>query len=416
MSRILRRPMFRGGLVDSRGSGITANLGYNNGGRVGYNKGNLVAPLYSAAPNYKSGAEIKRDAPGIFGLKFDSPFLSMKTPENRFGGSLNFGQSPRELGEALSEGSSYTNYLKNLNQPEEFETETLDTGEVKFKLDKDGKKIPIETEELSLKEQIEKDRVQKITDSDTQGSLEELGITVKDDGTTEFTGDPRYSDQKIKKTETPKISEEDGTGGSEKEESVEYTIEDYIKMLGGDKAKRRDLSDMLARASASFLGTGGVKEGLAEFMKSEAAAGPSRREKIEQAAATLDIKDKIASKRAGEQLKQTLAGIDYKIGATMAAQKAASSLEGKTWIDSLRYVSENLFKGAGKGLDNTSVIEETLRLKYQKPVKKFTVSSETEIPKLEISEGFSIVVLPDGSRKIYEVSGNSAKERKDLQV
>ena len=77
MSRILRRPMFRGGPVDSRGSGITSGL--MDGGRVGYNKGNLVAPLYSASPDYKSGAEIKRDAPGIFGLKFDSPFLSMKS-------------------------------------------------------------------------------------------------------------------------------------------------------------------------------------------------------------------------------------------------------------------------------------------------------------------------------------------------
>jgi hypothetical protein len=173
---------------------------------------------------------------------------------------------------------------------------------------------------------------------------------------------------------------------------------------------------MLARASASFLGTGGVKEGLAEFMKSEAAAGPGRLEKIEQAAATLDIKDKIAAKRSKEQAEIYKGQIDYKIGATMKAQQTAASLEGKTWIDSLKYVSENLYKGTGKGLDSTSVIEDTLRLKYQKPVKKFTVSSETEIPKLEISEGFSIIVLPDGSRKIYEVSGNSAKERKDLQV
>jgi len=414
MSKILRRPMFRGGPVDSRGSGITSGL--MDGGRVGYNKGNLVAPLYSASPDYKSGAEIKRDAPGIFGLKFDSPFLSMKTPTNRVGGvKFDLGQSPKDFAEALSEGSAYREYLVPGEQ--EFETEVTESGDVKFKLDENGDRIPIESDKGSLAEIIEKQRIENITDSDTQGSLEEMGIKVNEkEGTSEFIGDPRYSDQKIKKTETPKVSGEDGTGGSEKEESVEYTIEDYIKMLGGDKAKRRDLSDMLARASASFLGTGGVKEGLAEFMKSEAAAGPSRREKIEQAAATLDIKDKIASKRAGEQLKQTLAGIDYKIGATMAAQKAASSLEGKTWIDSLRYVSENLFKGAGKGLDNTSVIEETLRLKYQKPVKKFTVSSETEIPKLEISEGFSIIVLPDGSRKIYEVSGNSAKERKDLQV
>ena len=100
----------------------------------------------------------------------------------------------------------------------------------------------------------------------------------------------------------------------------------------------------------------------------------------------------------------------------MKAQQAAASLQGKDWIDSLRYVSENLFKGSGKGLDNTSVIEETLRLKYKKPVKKYIVSSETEIPKLNISEGFSIVVLPDGSKKIYEAVGDSAKERTDLQV
>ena len=414
MSKILRRPMFRGGPVDSRGSGITSGL--MDGGRVGYNKGNLVAPLYSASPDYKSGAEIKRDAPGIFGLKFDSPFLSMKTPANRVGGvKFDLGQSPKDFAEALSEGSAYREYLVPGEQ--EFETEVTESGDVKFKLDENGDRIPIESDKGSLAEIIEKQRIENITDSDTQGSLEEMGIKVNEkEGTSEFIGDPRYSDQKIKKTETPKVSGEDGTGGSEKEESVEYTIEDYIKMLGGDKAKRRDLSDMLARASASFLGTGGVKEGLAEFMKSEAAAGPSRREKIEQAAATLDIKDKIASKRAGEQLKQTLAGIDYKIGATMKAQQTAASLEGKTWIDSLKYVSENLYKGTGKGLDSTSVIEDTLRLKYQKPVKKFTVSSETEIPKLEISEGFSIIVLPDGSRKIYEVIGDSARERKDLQV
>ena len=34
MSRILRRPMFRGGRVDSRGTGITSGLGYEKGGSV----------------------------------------------------------------------------------------------------------------------------------------------------------------------------------------------------------------------------------------------------------------------------------------------------------------------------------------------------------------------------------------------
>ena len=42
MSRILRRPMFRGGPVDSRGTGIPSGLGYEAGGRVGYQSGELV--------------------------------------------------------------------------------------------------------------------------------------------------------------------------------------------------------------------------------------------------------------------------------------------------------------------------------------------------------------------------------------
>ena len=46
MSRILRRPMFRGGSVDSRGTGITSGLfdapSYNTGGRFGYSNGELV--------------------------------------------------------------------------------------------------------------------------------------------------------------------------------------------------------------------------------------------------------------------------------------------------------------------------------------------------------------------------------------
>ena len=40
MSRILRRPMFRGGAIDSGNgiaSGLTSNLGPKSGGRVGYN-------------------------------------------------------------------------------------------------------------------------------------------------------------------------------------------------------------------------------------------------------------------------------------------------------------------------------------------------------------------------------------------
>ena len=42
MSRILRRPMFRGGRVDSRGTGITSGLSYKQGGSVNTPKRGLV--------------------------------------------------------------------------------------------------------------------------------------------------------------------------------------------------------------------------------------------------------------------------------------------------------------------------------------------------------------------------------------
>ena len=406
MSRILRRPMFRGGPVDSRGSGITSGL--MDGGRVGYNKGNLVAPLYSAVPNYKSGAEIKRDAPGIFGLKFDTPFLSMRTPENRFGGSLNFGQSPRNFAEALSEGSAYREYLTP--KKEEFETEVTDTGDIKFKLDKDGNRIPIDTTDLSLKETIEKKRIEDITDSDTQGSLEEMGITVKDDGTTEFTGDPRYSDQKIKKTDTSGIKLPPPK--TEKEESVEYTVEDYVKMLGGDKARRRDLSDMLASASASFLGTGGVKEGFAEFMSREAAKGPGRLEKIEQAAATLDIKDKIDSKRAKEKIELMKENTLFELRAKSDALKAAGDISKMNAGDALTYISKEIYRGQ-KDRSSSRVLKTFLDIKLNtdsnvKNVGDLTSFLNDAEEVANLPEGITIVTSDQGKR-VYLKRGDKVE-------
>ena len=415
MSRILRRPMFRGGRVDSRGTGITSGLA--DGGRVGYNQGNLVAPLYSAVPNYKSGAQIKSEAPGIFGLKFKTPFLSMKTPENRFGGSLNFGQSPKDFAEALSEGSAYREYLKP--KEEEFETEVTESGDIKFKLDKDGNKIPIDTTDLSLKETIEKKRIEDITDKDPQGAdLVDVGLSKKSDLPGTDIVSERAASKKIKKGEG---LEGVGTGdesdldklGRNTEESTEFTVKDYIKMLGGDKARRRDLSDMLASASAAFLGTGSVKEGLAEFMAKQAASGPSRLEKIEQAAATLDIKDKIASKRAKEALNQTLAakafGIDYAID----AQKAAENVSDMSFINAAKYVAKDVYKG-NKRMTSPAVIADTIRLKYQAPVTKITKELD-QIDTTTLKDGFTVVVTSEGVRVFFK-EGDKIERQPGLEI
>ena len=54
MSKILRRPLFRGGPVSSYGTGIASGLA--DGGRVGYNIG---GPIYPAG--YSAVADLKQD-------------------------------------------------------------------------------------------------------------------------------------------------------------------------------------------------------------------------------------------------------------------------------------------------------------------------------------------------------------------
>ena len=71
MSKILRRPMFRGGPVSSYGTGIASGLA--DGGRVGYQVGGPIYPAgYSAVPKSNmTGADIKRMAEEqVFGAPF----------------------------------------------------------------------------------------------------------------------------------------------------------------------------------------------------------------------------------------------------------------------------------------------------------------------------------------------------------
>ena len=90
MSRILRRPMFRGGRVDARGTGIASGLGYNNGGRVGLDGGGFLGsdgkpftyttnspgrppinnPVYNSKPNFRiSGYPNRAYLPSIGGAR-----------------------------------------------------------------------------------------------------------------------------------------------------------------------------------------------------------------------------------------------------------------------------------------------------------------------------------------------------------
>ena len=61
MSRILRRPMFRGGPVSSYGTGIATGLGYEDGGRVGYAKAGKVKTLEETLKDERRKQEIIKE-------------------------------------------------------------------------------------------------------------------------------------------------------------------------------------------------------------------------------------------------------------------------------------------------------------------------------------------------------------------
>ena len=329
MSRILRRPMFRGGPVDSRGSGITSGLDKPKRGLVNEPGG------YAGE---KSGMDFLRNT--LLGERFTNPnYVSpMKfksgtgfgfmTPERQSPGLIKIGEgiserNPRFDTLGIDELSKPVTY--GASQEADMKKSDLEMGEGDVDLSEEDKKGLNEFyESIGVKEKVE----------DYEGGKPDV---EKTDKIIDLSG---------------KVNDKGGAT----EESTELTIKDYIKMLGGDKARRRDTSDLLAQASAAFLGTGSVKEGLSEFMNKVAASGPGRLEKIEQAAASLDIKDKIASKRADEQLKMLLGKADYE--AMLKLRMSDPSLQ------SFETILVDTSKSLGKNYKNLGVIGNTINKKY----------------------------------------------------
>ena len=233
MSKILRRPMFRGGPVDSYNTGIASGLGQP---RIGAKRGRFFGDVGNpyTAPLLMDTASV---LPPV--TKTRSRIRGPKDFEESRAGTL-----------SDAEGLLASNAVMNdatLNVPTydfEQEDELVNVGDV------------------------------------------ELGLPTS----------------KVEDLTTEKVVEKVKDGDDE----VEVTMTDLEKALGLDKARRRDLGDMLGRASAAFLGAGDVREGLAEFMAAETKAGPSRTERIKSIAGLEEFKAKKAKELYESKLAATL--------------------------------------------------------------------------------------------------------------
>ncbi len=325
MSRILRRPMFRGGgTVNSYGTGITAPLvpGYMGGGQIG---GGIV---YG-----------KPMADGRFG--FEKPIIpDLMIPNS----GITKGMDLLKRNEAITSGAvPFTSYnIPGVEDKKQGETEVnqeatavedIDIGDtsnlfgekdttttVKVPDGKGGfeeKIVATESEgpSVELKSFVKgltepgvyksKELLQKEIDEGKFGTGSERG------GGADMGGMTASEIGDLGKTELEKETEE--TTELSAKDAIAENQALFAELLGADKARGQDIGDMLLRFSGSGGNTLGEK--FQNYVRAESAAGPSRGEKIKQTAAGLAINDYVAGKRAKEQGELLTKKIDYELDA-----------------------------------------------------------------------------------------------------
>ena len=278
MSRILRRPMFRGGkVIDSRGTGITSGL--MDGGRVGYRNGKFVtgAELMSAAgafPELNMFKNIKLNPKSKFpigqgnviniggqDLDVDRIASFMATPgmqDLAFADNYNLSASlggDENKDENIRIASKDVENLKigkkdnEIDYDQSFDIDSIKSEDA-YKPPKKGSTADIKQKELSG----------EIDSTPSKESLAIAGITDEPD-------------------EQPKVEDPD--------QDIKEMADRYFELMGGGKAFSRDVGDMLLR----FAGAEGetTADKFKAYLRDEAKAGPSRTEKIKDAAAKTAI-------------------------------------------------------------------------------------------------------------------------------
>ena len=395
MSNILRRPMFRGGRVNSRGTGITSGLDYAQGGSVNTPKRGLVNGPGGYAGRVSMSGIPKDIYNSIFGKK-TAPISPPVT-----GGDITTKLLPNSFLDVMEGLGGFTRYSGI----------PLTIAAAPFYMDKDPLKNKPEEEQFQdtatmLTENFLNTPRRKLMDDIVSGTRSKAVSPYADFDMSAANKEAREAEQKYflgknKQTPLPISTDEDlafatgipiektggdgtrggTTGNVVSAESGDITLDDYIRMLGGDKARRRDIEDMGVRLSASALkrpGRGekrGLADILGDFMTAEAAAGPGRSEKIEQTAAMLDIKDKIESRRSEQNIKQ-LMGMEIfknKIAAKNLAANITDAKKGesnttraildgvqRTYPDkTARVVKENIPQVTEKNIGDIYIVEKT---------------------------------------------------------
>lgn len=158
MSRILRRPMFRGGPVSSYGTGIATGLGYNDGGRVGYVKAGKVKSYEDTIKDERRKQEIlsqgfktEEDFAEEYDKKIQQFDPGMLMGIDEFGPGT-FGEKATEEFEVLSsEGAKNAYVSEKLAEQDKVVKEAEGLGVSQDQLPKKEEKVEIEEKDTTTK-------------------------------------------------------------------------------------------------------------------------------------------------------------------------------------------------------------------------------------------------------------------------
>ena len=364
MSRILRRPMFRGGRVDSRGTGITTGLdrpGMQGGGMPPTTGGSLL----QRATDFFTKPALGPDGKPI-------PFQTRNFAEDAM-----FFLGP---GKFLKAGGGGLGLIRQMGKQPVFPP-GYKAGFPKGMKSGELPQAPF------LSNQYFKDLIAPYT-SGARETLREMAKPIKEYslpfgiGTlgTGYGLSKMYEGFKERQGGEPPVTEEGPQDDNSAElaailnklnadkkkelesklpteEDLEINKEKYSKLLGGDKARGEDISNMLLSFAGKALAPeADVKSAFGEFA-AEQAKTPSKKSKVDESAAALAINEYIAGKKSKAELDRFFAEMDYK--------KSLASRAGP------EYVASNIAE-ASKSASGYKAIELGLQISFPeggRPVK-----------------------------------------------
>ena len=415
MSKILRRPMFRGGgQVSSYGKGIAAPLvpGYQMGGRIpGYQMGGNVRGGivnlpggYDLTANERLSELIKNDFGNVnVGTSGGS---TANLPEIILGSDLYdsgaVAPRPVNIPGVVEEDKTTTTAteVQDINEDIGYNlfgeldtvTKNPETGVMEYGIS-EGPSVELKSFVKGLTEPgvyKSKELLQKEIDEgkfgdgpDTPGGKDAGSLTASE---IEELGLSQAEKDAQNITESPEISAKD---------AIRENQELFKELLGSKAARGQDISDMLLRFSGSQGNTVGEK--FQNYTRAESAAGPGRGEKINQTAAALAINDYVAGKRSKEQGELLTKKIDYELE---AKNKFLTPQEGDSNAEILRKIATayKIEPGSNKAIKQL--------LKFRNPGKKIygITKDPTKIKPKDLEIGLNIVTHKGAKTIIEKIS------------